>query len=172
LRAIGNRNPACALGRDFVQPNDSGYRPVRNQPAWYPRSGMGSGLSGMRNIVRRFYLRMALGQSASELKTQTIEQPSSGISRACRTNTIEPRAKPIRRAPTSHQRRRAGNDPPAARPAAGAAGSRALVLDHHAHQHNCLVQTLSRPCGNTGCGADFINPLDVLSELSELGNSV
>ena len=79
--AIGNRNPACALGRDFVQPNDSGYQPIRNQPARYPRPGMGSGLSGMRNIVRR-------------------------------------------------------------------------------------------PCGSTGCGADFINPLDVLSELSELGNSV
>ena len=34
---------------------------------------MGSGLSGMRNIVRRFYLRTAFGQSASELKTKTIE---------------------------------------------------------------------------------------------------
>ena len=128
MRAIGNRNPACALGRDFVQPNDSGYQPVRNQPARYPRSGMGSGLSGMRNIVRRFYLRTEFGQSASELKTKTIEEPSFGISRACRTNTIEPRAKPIRRAPTSHQRRRAGSDPPAARPAAGAAGSRARRL--------------------------------------------
>ena len=71
--AIGNRNPACALGRDFVQPNDSGYQPVRNQPARYPGPGMGSGLSGMRNIVRKFYLRTEFGQSASELKTKTIE---------------------------------------------------------------------------------------------------